>query len=122
MGSHRVFEYNPRHPFIIKLNEMVTPPEDSEEDYVSDPDAIDIAWYLHDTAVLNSGYSIKDIPDYTERMNRLIQAQMELDEVELAEEINPEPEDDGDETADMDDLDAELPPGYEAGDPEVLIP
>merc|ERR1711902_55881 len=92
--SHRVFEYNPRHPFLVKLNEMVTPPEDddSDKDFVSSPEAIDIAWYLHDTAVLNSGYSIKDIPDYTERMNRLIQAQMELDEVELAEEINPEPE------------------------------
>lgn len=112
--SHRVFEYNPRHPFLVKLNEMITPPEDEEDsdkDFVSSPEAIDIAWYLHDTAVLNSGYTIMDIPEYTARMHRLIQVQMELDDVELEDEINPEPteEDDDMEDPDMDDLDAEIP-------------
>merc|ERR1712087_258731 len=96
-----------------KLNEMVTPPEDedSDKDFGSSPEAIDIAWYLHDTAVLNSGYTIKDIPEYTARMHRLIQVQMELDDVELKDEINPEPteEDDDMEEPDLDDLDAEIP-------------
>merc|ERR1712127_1011290 len=43
--SHRVFEFNPRHPFMIKLNEMVTPPEgSSEDDFAPEQSAKDLAW------------------------------------------------------------------------------
>ena len=49
---------------------MVTPDEDSEEDFVTSQSAEDLAWLIHDTAVLNSGYNIQDIPTYMARMNR----------------------------------------------------
>jgi len=124
--SHRVFEFNPRHPFITKLNEMVTPDEDSEEDFVTSQSAEDLAWLIHDTAVLNSGYVIQDIPTYMARMNRIIQAEMGVDDLGLEDEIEPSVDDDipedEEETARMEELNKDLPPGYEAGEPQVLIP
>jgi len=124
--SHRVFEFNPRHPFIIKLNDMVTPPEDSEEDFVTSQNAEDLAWLIHDTAVLNSGYSIQDIPTYMQRMTRIIQSEMGVDDLSLIDEIHPAEDDeipeDEEETARMEELNKDLPPGYEAGEPQILIP
>lgn len=124
--SHRVFEFNPRHPLIIKLNEMVTAPEDSDEDFVSDEKTIDLAWMIHDTAVLNSGYSLHDISQFTERMNRVLQSELGLDDMELEDEIEPSVEEDeiseDEEDESMDELDQSLPPGYEAGEPQILIP
>jgi len=121
--SHRVFEFNPRHPFIIKLNEMVTPDEDSEEDFVNSQNAEDLAWLIHDTAVLNSGYTIQGIPTYMERMNRIIQSEMGLDDTGLEDEIEPEVDDDiPDDEEENEELNMDLPPGYTAGEPEVLIP
>merc|ERR1719296_700920 len=125
--SHRVFEFNPRHPFMIKLNEMVTPPEGvAEDDFAPDRTAKDLAWMIHDTAILNSGYTIKSIPAYNKRMTRILQSQLDVDDVELEEEISPSEDDDipedEKEKARMEELNKDLPPGYEAGEPQVLIP
>merc|ERR1712232_966235 len=121
--SHRVFEFNPRHPFMIKLNEMVTPEEDSEEDFVHSQNAEDLAWLIHDTAVLNSGYTIQDIPTYMERMNRIIRSEMGVDDTGLEDEIEPEVDDDiPDDEEENEELNMDLPPGYTAGEPEILIP
>jgi len=92
--SHKVFEFNPRHPFMIKLNEMVTPPEGSDEEFVSSPEAEDLAWLIHDTALLQSGYPLPKMADYSKRMSRIMQTAMGLDSLELAEEINPPEEED----------------------------
>jgi len=86
----------------------------------------DLAWLIHDTAVLNSGYVIQDIPTYMARMNRIIQAEMGVDDLGLEDEIEPSVDDDipedEEETARMEELNKDLPPGYEAGEPQVLIP
>jgi len=123
--NNRVFEFNPRHPFMIKLNEMVTPPE-GEDDFTPEQAAKDLAWMIHDTAILNSGYTIKSIPGYTKRMTRILKSQMDVDDVGLEEEINPSEDDDipedEEEVARMADLNKNLPPGYQAGEPQVLIP
>merc|ERR1719296_369663 len=125
--SHRVFEFNPRHPFMIKLNEMVTPPEGvAEDDFAPDQTAKDLAWMIHDTAILNSGYTIKSIPAYNKRMTRILQSQLDVDDVELEEEISPSEDDDipedEEEKARMKELNKDLPPGYKAGEPQILIP
>jgi len=123
--SHRVFEFNPRHPFMIKLNEMVTPPE-GEDDFTPEQSAKDLAWMVHDAAILNSGYTIKSIPAYTKRLTRILKSQLEVDDVGLEEEIHPDEDDDipedEEEKARMDELNKDLPPGYTAGEPQVLIP
>ena len=123
--SHRVFEFNPRHPFMIKLNEMVTPLE-GEDDFAPEQSAKDLAWMVHDAAILNSGYTIKSIPAYTKRLTRILKSQLEVDDVGLEEEIHPDEDDDipedEEEKARMDELNKDLPPGYTAGEPQVLIP
>jgi len=126
--SHRVFELNPRHPFMIKLNEMVTPPEGTTEDddFKPEQSAKDLAWMIHDTAILNSGYTIKSIPGYTKRLNRIMKSQLELDDIGLVEEIHPSEDDDipedEEEVKRMEELNKDLPPGYTAGEPQILIP
>merc|ERR1719410_2487649 len=93
--SYRVLEINPRHPFMTKLLGMVTPEEGvDEEDFTPKQEAFDIAWLIHDTAALNSGYNLKSLQDYTRRLTRILQSQMDLDEITLEEEISPEVEED----------------------------
>merc|ERR1712111_243288 len=88
--SYRIFELNPRHPFNLKLLDMVTPPEDEDEDsFIPDSNASDLAWMIHDSAVLNSGYNIQDIPEYTKRVTRVLKSQMDIDEIVLEDEIDP---------------------------------
>ena len=44
---------------MIKLNEMVTPLEGvAEDDFAPDQTAKDLAWMIHDTAILNLDYTI----------------------------------------------------------------
>merc|ERR1719410_1644371 len=125
--SHRVFEFNPRHPFMIKLNEMVTPPDGTEDgDFTPEQSAKDLAWMIHDTAILNSGYTIKSIPGYTKRLNRIMKSQLEIDDLGLEPEIHPSEDDDipedEEEVKRMEELNKDLPPGYTAGEPQILIP
>ena len=49
LNSQKVMEINPRHPLIVELNSKVESDPDSEE-------TKDIAWLLHDTALLQSGF------------------------------------------------------------------
>jgi heat shock protein beta len=109
--SYRIFELNPRHPFMTELLDMVTPPVDEDEDsFEPGSAASDYAWLIHDNAVLKSGYSIQEVPEYTERLTRMLQSQMGIDSIQLEEEINPPVEED-----DPDDLD-EDGEGLNAGD------
>jgi len=91
----KVFEINPRHPFITKLLAL-SPPEDEEEakDFVVAPSTLDAAWMLHDVALLNSGFTISNVKSFSKRMTRVLKSQFGLDSLELEEEISvPEEED-----------------------------
>ena len=55
--SHRIFENNPRCPFIIKLNDMVIPDENSEENFVTSQNTENLAQLIDETAVLNSRHN-----------------------------------------------------------------
>merc|ERR1712207_1913 len=112
--SYRIFELNPRHPFMNELLDMVTPPEGEDEDsFEPDSNASDLAWMIHDSAVLNSGYNIQDIPEYTKRVTRVLKSQMDIDEIVLEDEIDPPIEEEEEDDDPYDD--------YEKPDFEEMI-
>lgn len=91
----KVFEINPRHPFILKLLAL-SPPEDEAlaEDFVVAPSTLDAVWTLYDVALLNSGFTLSSQKSFTSRMTRILKSQFEVDSLELEEEISvPEEED-----------------------------
>merc|ERR1712157_433577 len=94
----RVFEINPRHPFILKLLDGMEPEKDEDEEEkeafkVSD-ELVDAAWMLHDMALLNGGFYLEDTKGHTKRMTRVLKSQMGVDSLSLADEIDPPEEDD----------------------------
>lgn len=95
--TERILEINPRHPFCVTLNEMVSPPEDHNEDdaaYLGSPEAEDLAWILYDMATLKSGFDLTNSTNYGARMLRLLQKQLDIDSMDLEEEIDPPIEED----------------------------
>lgn len=103
--TKRILEINPRHPIVSSLLEMVTPPEGDEDTFEAPEEAGDVAWMLHDMALLNSGFPIVD-KDYAVRTTRVLQAKLSLDSLELADEIEPPPE----------------PEDYEEEEEESIVP
>merc|ERR1719311_1300759 len=96
MNSQKTMEINPRHPLIVELNNAVESDPDAEE-------TKDIAWLLHDTALLQSGFMQDDIEAYSARMYRTMASALNLDaSLELEEEIEV-PEDDEEEDEEEDD-------------------
>jgi len=115
--TQRIFEINPRHPFVTKLLEMVTPGDD-EEDFSPSQSAKDLAWMLHDMALLNSGFPIIDNSNYSERTTRVLQSQLGLDSLDLEDEIDPPVEEEEEDEPTMpDDFDAS---SFDFGDTEDL--
>merc|ERR1712146_289357 len=110
MNSQKVMEINPRHPLIVELLAQVESSPDAEE-------TKDIAWLLHDTALLQSGFVQDDIDAYATRMYRTMKGALNLDSLELEDEIEvpeddeDEEEEDEDEDLDDDEEDDEEDPG-----------
>mmetsp|Transcript_12996 Transcript_12996/g.18762 ORF Transcript_12996/g.18762 Transcript_12996/m.18762 type:complete len:823 (-) Transcript_12996:147-2615(-) len=121
LTSARVFEINPRHPFIHKLLGMIAGAEEKEEEVdeqefeaseAAAEKAVDAAWILHDMALLNSGFSIDDVKSFSDRSMRLLKSTMAVDSLDLEDEIDvpveddepPEPEIPGMEGINMDDF------------------
>merc|ERR1712195_290594 len=85
--SKKTMEINPRHPIVVELLKR------SEEDPDSEATK-DLAWLLHDTALLNSGFPVSDAKDFSARMYRTMQNGLNLDSLDLVPEIEvPEEED-----------------------------
>jgi hypothetical protein len=87
MRSMKIFELNPRHPFVLKLLEGA-PPEQGAEDFKVDPQVEDAAWILHEMALLNGGFPLSDPEAHTRRMMKFMQSQLGLESMDLA----PEPD------------------------------
>jgi len=100
LNSQKVMEINPRHPLIAELLNKVETETDSEE-------IKDIAWLLHDTALLQSGFMQDDIESYSSRMYRTMAKALDLESgLELEEEVEvPEDEDEEEEEEDEDEED-----------------
>jgi len=74
-----VMEINARHPLVKKLLAVV------EADFVSDETANNVRT-LHDIAVLNSGFNLKDTSNLSERVNRMMAIALNIDPNEPVEE------------------------------------
>jgi len=88
----RVFEINPRHPFISSLLDLAPPVDD--EDFKVDDSTKDAIWLLHDVALLNSGFTIQNTKNFSKRMTRVLKNQLSIDSLALEDEIEPPEEDD----------------------------
>jgi len=99
--SKKTMEINPRHPIIIELLKRA---EESPEDEATK----DLAWLLHDTALLNSGFSMSEPQAFAGRMYRMLKQGLSLDSLDLAPEIEvpeeeEEEEEEGEEVEDAED-------------------
>lgn len=106
-----ILEINPRHPFVAALLEGLPA---NEEDTVSQSTK-DAAWILLDMATMSGGFPIRDTKKYAQRMTRVLQSNLGVASLTLADEIDPPEEvDEPDEPefempdfdmADLEDLD-----------------
>ena len=80
MGGKKILEINPRHPIINQLLLRVEADE-------SDPEAMDLAWLLYDSALMSSGFDMEDTKDFSLRMYRLMKSGLKLNTLELLAEI-----------------------------------
>merc|ERR1712100_135920 len=88
----KTLEINPRHPIVVELlKRAVESPDDQETK--------DLAWVMHDTALLNSGFTMDAPKDFAGRMYRLIKGGLNLDTLDLVDEIEV-PEEEEEEDAD----------------------
>lgn len=102
----RILEINPRHPFCTKILDMVKFEDGSERaeegGFKTTDEATTMAWLLYDMATLNSGYDLVNSSNYGTRMLSVIQKQLEIEDMELEEEIDPPVEEDEPPEADDD--------------------
>merc|ERR1711935_1246116 len=107
MRSMKVFEINPRHPYIVKLLEGV-PEEDSEEAVVA-PEVEEAAWILHEMALLNGGFPLTDPEAHSKRMMKFIQSNLGVESLTLDDEPDlPEEEEEAPDLGDGDLSDIDL--------------
>jgi len=78
--SKKTMEINPRHPIVVELLKRTAESPDDEA-------TKDLAWLLHDTALLNSGFPVSDAKDFSARMYRTLQQGLSLDSLDLVPEI-----------------------------------
>jgi len=108
MKSKRNFEINPRHPVIVKLNEMIKGNKDDES-------LVDAIMSLYTSSMLTSGYSFspEESIEFADRIGRLVNAGLNVPtdaplaaEVEVPDEPDEEDEEEGGEDDDEDVEDA----------------
>merc|ERR1719276_567312 len=92
--SKKTMEINPRHPIVVELLKR-------SEESPDDDDTKDLAWILHDTALLNSGFPVSDAKTFSARMYRMLKNGLALDSLDLVAEIEvPEEEEEAEEEED----------------------
>lgn len=100
MMASKTLELNPRHPIIVKLNELVQSEPTAEA-------TKDLAYMVYDTALLTSGFQHDDTEDFANRMNRVLASSLNVKSMELEAEIAvEEEEEEEDEAAPEENLDA----------------
>jgi len=85
-NQKKILELNPFHPLVQEMNKLYKADEESEQ-------AKDLAHALYDTAMLRSGYSLKDTVAFSERMDKLLRKSYSIDmaaKVEIPAEFEEE--------------------------------
>ena len=85
-NQKKILELNPFHPLVQEMNKLYKSDEESEQ-------AKDLAHALYDTAMLRSGYSLKDTVAFSERMDKLLRKSYSIDmsaKVEIPAEFEEE--------------------------------
>jgi HSP90 family molecular chaperone len=105
LNSKKIMEINPRHPIIKEmLSKVVAVSEeskdaaaeegkDAKQALVSNPalaQMSDLAELLYDNALLSSGYQVKDLQDFSKRIQRVISNGLNIDP---SAEVEPEADD-----------------------------
>lgn len=101
MKALKVFEINPRHPFILKLLEGA--PEEDAEDALVAPEVEEAAWILHEMALLNGGFPLTDPEAHSKRMMKFIQSNLGVESLTL--EAEPDLPEEDEEAPDLDEMD-----------------
>ena len=70
MMSKKTLELNPYHPIIKNLKEQVEPNKSFK----------DLVWLLYDTSLLASGFSLEEPTKFSNRIHRLINLGLDLDD------------------------------------------
>jgi len=95
----KILELNPFHPLVKELNTLYKADEESEA-------AKDLANALYDTALLRSGYSLRDTTSFSDRMDKLLRRSFNVDadaKVEIPPELDTEDEPKAEESAESSD-------------------
>ena len=72
LNQKKTMEINPRHPLVQELRQRV-------ENDESDQTTIDLAKVLYDTAVLRSGFFVKDTATFAGRIERMLRLSLGVD-------------------------------------------
>jgi len=105
LHSKKTMEVNPRHPIIKELAAKVAELGDAEGDAARPQNLVDLANLLYDSALLSSGFQMRDTADFSRRIQRVIATGLSIDP---AAEAEPEPEDEpAAETEESADADSE---------------
>lgn len=98
--NQRILEINPRHPIVIELSARIA--EDGESQTTKD-----LAHLMYDTALLASGFSHDDTESFSDRMYRMLGAELKVKSMELEPEIEvpaEEEEEEAEETGAFDEF------------------
>lgn len=116
----KVFEFNPRHPLILKLFEAC--PSEGDDAEVSE-EILDAAWMIHDMAMLNGGFPIVDPAKHNQRMLKILQNNFGLESLALEPELDPDEYEEEEEIPDIkgDGLNAEDFGDFETVDIDEML-
>merc|ERR1712093_707199 len=95
--SKKTMEINPRHPIVVKLNEIA-----GDDDKDDNAEAQNLAWLLFETASLNSGFQLEDPASFSQRMYNLMKTGLSLDSLDFVDEVEVPEEDEAEEEEDED--------------------
>ena len=79
MKSSKIFEINPYSDIIINLNDKYKQDE-------NDKTVKDLIWLLYETTLINSGFTMDNPNDYTNRIHRLIRLGLDINMEPIVEE------------------------------------
>jgi len=101
LHSKKTMEINPRHPIIKELAAKAA--EAGEE---KPANLVDLANLLYDSALMSSGFQMRDVADFSARINRVISNGLSIDPNAEAEPEPEEEEEPAEDAASSDDASA----------------